>query len=85
MALLHCLWDASRGVAVWLTLLLTGTPVQWFLIQQGRAPAVTPAQVHVFTTLSWGLLAADALVGVLILLAQRRRSVPSAARTGPPS
>jgi len=85
VALLHCLWDASRGVAVWLTLLLTGTPVQWFLIQQGRAPAVTPAQVHVFTTLSWGLLAADALVGVLILLAQRRRTVPSTARTGPPS
>jgi len=85
VALLHCLWDASRGVAVWLTLLLTGTPVQWFLVQQGRAPAVTPAQVHVFTTLSWGLLAADALVGVLILLAQRRRTVPSTARTGPPS
>ena len=48
------------GIAVWLTLLLTGTPVQWLLIQLGRAPAVTPAQVHLFTALSWGLLALDA-------------------------
>jgi len=82
VALLHCLWDASRGLAVWLTLLLTGTPVQGQLIQQGRAPTVTPAQVHVFTTLNWILLAANGLVGLLILLAQRRRKVTSTAPTG---
>jgi RsiW-degrading membrane proteinase PrsW (M82 family) len=70
VAFLHGLWDASRGIAVWLTLLLTGTPVQWLLIRLGRAPEVTPAQVHLFTILSWGLLALDALLGVLIL---RRR------------
>lgn len=67
---LHGLWDASRGIAVWLTLVLTGTPVQWLLIRLGRAPEVTPAQVHLFTALSWGLLTLDALLGVLIL---RRR------------
>jgi protease PrsW len=39
VALLHGLWDASRGIAVWLTLLLTATPVQWLLIQRGRAGA----------------------------------------------
>ena len=38
VALLHGLWDASRGIAVWLTLLLTATPVQWALIELGRAP-----------------------------------------------
>jgi RsiW-degrading membrane proteinase PrsW (M82 family) len=70
VVLMHALWDASRGIAVWLTLLLTGTPVQWFLIQVGRAPAVTQAQVHLFTVLNWALLALDGLLGVLIL---RRR------------
>jgi RsiW-degrading membrane proteinase PrsW (M82 family) len=74
VALLHGLWDGSRTIAVWLTLLLTGTQVQWLLIQLGRAPAVTPAQVHLFTTLSWGLLALDALVGVLILRGRWRRA-----------
>jgi RsiW-degrading membrane proteinase PrsW (M82 family) len=73
VVLLHWLWDASRGVAVWLTLVLTGTPVQWLLVEAGRAPATTLAQVHLFTTLSWALLAADGLVGVLLLLRARRR------------
>jgi RsiW-degrading membrane proteinase PrsW (M82 family) len=74
VALLHGLWDASRGIAVWLTLLLTATPVQWALIELGRAPDVTPAQVHLFTVLSWGLLALDALLGVMILRGRWRRA-----------
>jgi protease PrsW len=74
VGLLHGLWDASRGIAVWLTLVLTGTPVQWLLIQLGRVPAVTPAQVHLFTILSWGLLALDALLGLLILRRRWRRA-----------
>jgi protease PrsW len=74
VALLHGLWDASRGIAVWLTLLLTATPVQWALIELGRAPDVTPAQVHLFTVLSWGLLALDALLGVMILHGRWRRA-----------
>jgi protease PrsW len=49
---------------------LTGTPVQWLLIRLGEAPNVTPTQVHLFTILSWGLLAVDAVLGVLLL---RRR------------
>jgi len=67
VSLLHGLWDASRSIAVWLTLVLTGTQVQWRLIQLGRVPVVTPAEVHLFTILSWALLALDALLGVLIL------------------
>ena len=74
VAVLHGLWDASRGIAVWLTLLLTGTPVQWLLIQLGRAPEVTPSQVHLFTVLSWGLLSIDALLGVLVLRGRWRRA-----------
>jgi RsiW-degrading membrane proteinase PrsW (M82 family) len=73
VALLHGLWDASRSIAVWLTLVLTGTQVQWLLIRLGHAPEVTPAQVHLFTVLSWGLLALDALLGVVILRRRWRR------------
>jgi RsiW-degrading membrane proteinase PrsW (M82 family) len=72
---LHALWDAARPVAVWLTLLLTATPVQWALIRMGRAPAVTQAQVHTFTTLTWGLLLVDALVGVVILRGRWRQAL----------
>ncbi|HEV7451113.1 MAG TPA: PrsW family intramembrane metalloprotease [Pseudonocardiaceae bacterium] len=67
VALLHALWDASQPIAVWLTLQLTATPVQWLLIEFGRAPVWSQAQVHLFTVLSWGLLVLDALVGLVIL------------------
>jgi protease PrsW len=66
VALLHGFWDASQGIAVWLTLLLTGTPVR-FLIRLGDVPAVTQAQVHLYTAVSWTLLVLDGLVGLLIL------------------
>ena len=66
------IWRTS-GIAVWLTLLLTGTRVQWLLIQLGRAPAVTPAQVHLFAIFSWALLALDGLLGLLVLRRRWRR------------
>jgi RsiW-degrading membrane proteinase PrsW (M82 family) len=78
VALLHGLWDASQQIAVWLTLVLTGTRVQWLLIQLGRAPEVTPAQVHLFTAISWGLLALDAVLGGLILRRRWRRATAPA-------
>ena len=74
VALLHALWDASRGIAVWLTLLLTGTQVQWLLIQLGRAPAVTPTQVHLFVIFSLALLTLDGLLGLLVLRRRWRRA-----------
>ena len=74
VALLHALWDASQGIAVWLTLLLTGTQAQRLLIRLGQVPDVTPAQVHLFTVLSWALLALDALVGLLVLRRRWRRA-----------
>jgi len=39
---LHALWDASQQIAVWLTLLFTGTRLEWLLIAQGKAPVPTP-------------------------------------------
>ena len=74
VVLLHAGWDAASAIAVWLTLLLTGTPMQWAVIRLGEAPGVTQAQVHVYTALNWGLLALNALVGVLILWARWRRA-----------
>ena len=71
---LHALWDAARPVAVWLTLLFTGTQVQWELIRMGRVPQPTQAQVHTFTSLTWGLLLLDALLGVAVLRGRWREA-----------
>jgi hypothetical protein len=67
--------DASRPVAVWLTLVLTATQVQWLLIRMGRVPQPTQAQVHTFTTLTWGLLLLDALLGLAILRGRWRQAL----------
>ena len=72
---LHALWDAARPVAVWLTLVLTATQVQWALIRMGRVPQPTQAQVHNFTTLTWALLLVDVLVGVVILRGRWRQAL----------
>jgi RsiW-degrading membrane proteinase PrsW (M82 family) len=75
VALLHTLWDASRPIAVWLTLLLTASQVQWLLIRMGRVPQPTQAQVHTFTMINWGLLLLDALVGLAILHGRWRQAL----------
>jgi RsiW-degrading membrane proteinase PrsW (M82 family) len=74
VALLHCLWDASQSIALWLMLLLTGTAGQWTQIELGRDPAVTQQQIHLYTLLNWALMAFVALVGVLIAFARWRRA-----------
>jgi RsiW-degrading membrane proteinase PrsW (M82 family) len=79
VALLHGLWDASRGIAVWLTLQLTATPVQWLVIEFGRVPAWSQPQVHLFTAVSWALLVLDALVGLLVLHGRWRRATAALA------
>jgi protease PrsW len=72
---LHALWDAARPIAVWLTLLLTATQVQWALIRMGRVPQPTQAQVHTFTTLNMVVLLLDALVGLAILRGRWRQAL----------
>jgi RsiW-degrading membrane proteinase PrsW (M82 family) len=74
VALLHTMWDAAGSIAVWFTLVLTGTPTQWTLIRLGEVPGVTQAQVHLYTVISWGLLALDGALGVVILLLRWRRA-----------
>jgi hypothetical protein len=90
IAMLHALWDASGSVAYWLTLLLTGTPMQWTLIGQGAAPAATQTQVHVYTVVNWSLLLLDAVIGVAVLVVRWRRAVvvspqPEPGVTDPPA
>jgi protease PrsW len=80
VAALHALWDASQQIAVWLTLLLTGTRMEWALIAQGQVPAPTPAQLHLFTALDWTLLALDALLGLVLLRWRWRRATREAPR-----
>jgi protease PrsW len=74
VVLLHALWDASQTIALWLTLLFTGTPTQRLMSGLGGVPNVTEAQVHTYTILSWTLMALDGLVGVLILRGRWRRA-----------
>jgi RsiW-degrading membrane proteinase PrsW (M82 family) len=80
VAALHALWDASQQLAVWLTLLLTGTRLEWLLIEQGQAPAPSTTQVHLFTALDWALLAVDALIGLVLLRWRWRRATRVAPR-----
>ena len=88
VATLHALWDASQPIAVWLTLLLTGTQVQSQLIRMGQVPAVTQTQLHLFTFLSWGLLIVDALIGLWALRGRWRKATaleqPATSNTVPP-
>jgi RsiW-degrading membrane proteinase PrsW (M82 family) len=72
VSLLHALWDAMHGIALTLTLLLTGTPTQFELLEQGYQPRPTPLQAELFTVLSWGGLAVLAVIGVVWLVVERR-------------
>jgi RsiW-degrading membrane proteinase PrsW (M82 family) len=87
---LHALWDASQGVAVWLTVLLVGTPRQERVLNElGFLPIATEQQMHLFTVLNWTLLGLDALIGVLVLRRRWRRATalpaPGAAGVGEPA
>ncbi|NIH80252.1 PrsW family intramembrane metalloprotease [Amycolatopsis viridis] len=74
VSVLHALWDSMHGIALLLTLVLTGTPAQDQLLAQGYQPQPTPLQAHLFTLLSWGGLAVVALLGLVWLHAVRRHA-----------
>ena len=77
VSLLHALWDAMHGIALALTLLLTGTPRQFELLEQGYQPQPTPLQANLFTVLSWGGLTVLALIGLVWLVVERRTAARS--------
>ena len=72
VAVLHALWDSMHSIALLLTLVLTGTPYQYGLLQRGYQPEPTAAQTNLFTALSWGGLIVVSLIGIAWLLAVRR-------------
>jgi RsiW-degrading membrane proteinase PrsW (M82 family) len=72
VSVLHALWDSMHSIALLLTLVLTGTPYQFQLLERGYQPEPTSAQANVFTLLSWGGLILVALAGIVWLLAVRR-------------
>jgi len=72
VSLLHAFWDASSGIAALLVLLLTADTMQMQLLELGRVPSPTEAQVHLFTGLSWSFLLLDGLVGVAFLRGRLR-------------
>jgi RsiW-degrading membrane proteinase PrsW (M82 family) len=81
VSLLHALWDSMHSIALAVTLLLTGTPYQYRLLEQGYQPQPTTAQAGLFTALSWGGLIVVSLIGIGWLLAVRRRADLEARRT----
>ncbi|GAA4548024.1 PrsW family intramembrane metalloprotease [Amycolatopsis samaneae] len=74
VSLLHALWDSMHGIALALTLLLTGTPWQYELLERGYEPQPTSAQADLFTVLSWGGLVVISVIGIGWLLAVRARA-----------
>ncbi|MEV4898515.1 hypothetical protein AB0K48_55200, partial [Nonomuraea sp. NPDC055795] len=69
----HALWDSMSGLAIAITLLLTGQPWQFQLIRIGKVPGVTDGQVHLYTVLNWGGLIVISALALLWLRSISRR------------
>ncbi|WP_189335138.1 PrsW family intramembrane metalloprotease [Actinoplanes ianthinogenes] len=74
VAVLHALWDSMHSIALLVTLVLTGTPYQFALLERGYEPQPTAAQTHLFTVLSWGGLILISLIALLWLRAVARKA-----------
>ncbi|MFF7753617.1 PrsW family glutamic-type intramembrane protease [Streptomyces sp. NPDC007971] len=64
VCLLHALWDATHGIAIWLAARLSGAGLGRELFAQGYPPPSGAAQEHLFTLFSVGGLALVALLGL---------------------
>ncbi|MEI8081407.1 MAG: PrsW family glutamic-type intramembrane protease [Actinomycetes bacterium] len=67
--LLHLMWDVSAGLAIALTYLSTGEPIDRTAVELGRLTDPSQAQVHFDVAYYWLLYSTCAVIG--ILLAQR--------------
>ncbi|MFC5187673.1 PrsW family intramembrane metalloprotease [Actinomadura harenae] len=74
VSVLHALWDSMHGIAIAVTLRLTGDAWQYGLIDRGYLPEATSEQGHLIAVLDWGGLFAISLVGLGWLRALARRS-----------
>ncbi|WP_067450817.1 PrsW family intramembrane metalloprotease [Actinomadura macra] len=78
VSVLHALWDSMHGIAIALTLFLTGTPWQYQLLDHGYLPRATNAQGHLITVMNWAGLIVISAVALLWLrvLTDRSRVTP---------
>lgn len=67
VSVLHALWDCAPVIAVVITLVLTGTSLQYQLLSHGYIPEPTAEQVRLMSILSFAGLAVVAVLGVLTL------------------
>ena len=74
VSLLHALWDSTSTIAAVITLLLTGEPWQYEMLDRGWLVEPTATQVTLYTTLSWLGLALVGVIGLLWLWALVLRS-----------
>jgi RsiW-degrading membrane proteinase PrsW (M82 family) len=74
VSVLHALWDGMHSIALLVTLVLTGTPYQFSLLERGYDPNPTGSQATLFTVLSWGGLIVISLIGIAWLVSVRRRA-----------
>lgn len=64
VSLLHALWDSMHGIAIALTLLLTGTPGQERLLYYGYVPKATAGQSHLITLIDLAGLVVISLIAI---------------------
>lgn len=74
VSLLHALWDAMPSIATAVTFLLTDPVVRYEPFSQTWLVEPTPAQVRLYTTVTWVGLAMIAVVGLLWLWRLVRRA-----------
>ncbi|WP_329518930.1 PrsW family intramembrane metalloprotease [Spirillospora sp. NBC_01491] len=81
VALLHALWDSMHGIAIGLSLFLTGTPWQYELLERGYLPRATDTQGHLITLINWlGLIVIS-----IIALSWLRAEATHSRRAEPPT
>lgn len=80
VAILHALWDGMRGVALFVTTLVTATATSQPAVGMGQLPPPTAQQFHTFLLLEFGGWIAISLVGLLTLRGLWHRAPADEAR-----
>jgi len=57
-----------NGIAIVLTVLITGDRWQVTTLERGQVPPVTEEQLHWYSVITWGGLAVVSLLGLVVLL-----------------
>ena len=76
VSILHGLWDGMNGIAILLTVLVTGSSWQIAALEQGNVPRITQQQADYYTIFDYGGLIVVTLIGfVLLRLVLRHRRI----------